>query len=166
MRAVAPFSAKPQRISDIASLSYLAPAGTPHFAPPTATVISRPLVRGLRRVTVNLHGSREAAQMYVTIPRAAGLKSIDIAGWHADAPAAWTNQDAVAIACMSRDCADRSITLTLASRSAANLGVYEHRFGLPDFARFLAAARPPTAVSSQNGDGVTLVNTVTIPAVQ
>jgi hypothetical protein len=166
MGAAAPFSAKPQRISDIAQPCYVAPAGAPRFAPPTATVISRPPVDGLRRVTVNLHGSREAAQMYVTIPKAAGLKSIDIGGWHADAPAVWANQDAIAIACMSRDCADRSITLTLTSRSSANLGIYEHRFGLPDFARFLAVARPPTAVPSQNGDGVTLVNTVTIPATQ
>jgi len=166
MRAAARFSAKPQRISDIASPCYVAPAGAPHFAPPTATVIARPPVGGFRRVTVKLHGSREARQMYVTIPKAADLKSVDIAGWHADAPAVWTNQDAVAIACMSRDCADQSITLTLASRSGATLGIYEHRFGLPDFARPLVAARPPTAVPSQNGDGVTLVNTVTIPAAQ
>ena len=164
MRNVAPFSAKPQRTSDIAGTSYVAPAGAPRFAAPTATVIARPPSNGLRRVTISLHGSKEAAQMYVTIPRAAGLRSIDIGGWHADAPQAWARQDAVVIACMSRDCGDQSITLTLASRSAANVGIYEHQFGLPELARPLVVARPATAVPSQNGDGVTLVSTVTIPA--
>jgi len=91
------------------------------------------------------------------------LKSLDIGGWHTDALRSWAREDAVAIACMSRDCADRSITLTLASRSRANLGIYQRRFGLPDFAHPLIAARPATAVPSQNGDGTTLVSTVTIP---
>ena len=100
------------------------------------------------------------------IPKTAAVKSIDIRGWHAEAPPAWRQQDAIAIACMSRDCANVNITLTLASRSAVGIGIYEHRFGLPAFARPLVAARPPTAVQSQNGDGSTLVNAVTIPAAQ
>jgi hypothetical protein len=164
MQAVVPFSARPQRISDIAAPSYVAPAGEPRFVPPGATVIARPAVGGRRRVTINLQGSKETAQIYVTIPKGAGLKTIDIGGWHTDVPSAWWKQDSVAIACMSRDCADRSITLILNSRSIVSLGIYEHRFGLPDFAGPLAAARPATAVPSQNGDGETLVNTVTIPA--
>jgi hypothetical protein len=104
--------------------------------------------------------------MYVTIPKTAQLKSVEIRGWHFAAPPAWSNQDAVAIACMSRDCSDASLTLTFASRGSANIAIYEHRFGLPNSARPLLAARPVTAVPSQNGDGVTLVNTVSIPAVQ
>ena len=164
MRAIAKVPAKPQHISDIASLSYVAPAGAPRFAPPTATVIARPFLNGLRRVTIDLHGSKDTAQMYVTIPKTAAVKSIDIRGWHAEAPPAWRKQDAIAIACMSRDCATASLTLTLASRIATNIGIYEHRFGLPDFARPLLAARPITAVPSQNGDGMTLVNSVLIPA--
>lgn len=166
MRAIVPFSEEPQRTSDIAGLSYVAPAGAARFAVPTATVIARPLTHGLRRVTVNLHGSKGAAQMYVTVPKTADLRSIDVDEWHTDTPTAWARQDAVAIACMSRDCANRSVTLTLASRSAVNLGIYEHRFGLPDFARSLVAARPATAVPSQNGDGVTLVTNVTVPSAQ
>lgn len=166
MRAVVSFSTRPQRISDIAALSYIAPAVPKGLPMPTATVIARPSSGGLRRVTINLHGSDSTAQMYVTIPRAAGLRSIEIAGWHADAPPSWGSKDAVAIACMSRDCARQSITLTLASRLAFNLGIYEHRFGLPDFAHPLVAARPPTAVPSQNGDGVTLASTIAIPAAQ
>jgi hypothetical protein len=163
MRAVAAFSTKPRRISDVAPLSYFAPAGAPRFVPPTATVIVRPSVNGLRLVTIDLHGSREAAQMYVTIPKSAEVKSVDIRGWHFDTPRSWENQDAVAIACMSRDCASASLTLTLASRTAASIAVFEHRFGLPDFARPLLTARPVAAVPSQNGDGVTLVNTVVVP---
>jgi hypothetical protein len=166
MHAVAQFSANPQRTSDIAPPSYVAPANATRFALPTATVIARPPVAGLRRVTIDLHGSKDAAQMYVTIPKAARLKSTDIHGWHFDATSRWANQDAVAIACMSRDCADASLTLTLASRTAVTVVVYEHRFGLPDFARPLTAARPAWAVQTQNGDGVTLVNTVTVPAAQ
>ena len=164
MRAAAAFSVKPQKISGIAPLSYVAPAGAPRFALPTATVIARPPSNGLRRVTINLHGSKQAAQMYLTVPRVAGLKTIEIGGWHIDAPAVWANQNTVAIACMSRDCGNRSIALTLASRSAVALKIYEHRFGLPNFARSLVASRPPTAVPSQNGDGVTLLTTVIVPA--
>lgn len=166
MRAVVPFSARPQRISDIAALSYIAPAASMPLPAPTATVIAHPSSGGLRRVTINLHGSHSTAQMYVTIPRAAGLRSIEIGGWHTDLPAAWAGREAVAIACMSSDCAEQSITLALASRLAVNLGIYEHRFGLPDFAHALVAARPPTAVPSQNGDGMTLASTVALPAAQ
>ena len=166
LREAASFSAKPQRNSAIGPLSYMAPAGRPHFPPPTATVIAPRSVGPLRRITLALHGSPQTAQMYVTVPKAAQLRSVDIRGWHFDAPPAWAKEDTIAIACMSRDCADASLTLTLASRDTANIGIYEHRFGLPDFAHPLAAARPPTAVPSQNGDGISLINTVTIPAVQ
>ena len=104
--------------------------------------------------------------MYLTIAKSSRLNSVDVRGWHFDAPRQWERQDAVAIACMSRDCANASLKLTFASRSAISIGIYEHRFGLPAFARPLVAARPRTAVQSQNGDGVTLVHTVTIPAAQ
>ncbi|HEX3432320.1 MAG TPA: M28 family peptidase [Rhizomicrobium sp.] len=166
MLAIAQFSAKPQRTADIAPLSYVAPAGAPRFALPAATVIARPLVNGLRRVTIDLGGSKQTAQMYVTVPDSVRLKSVDIKGWHFDAPPGWSTGNAIAIACMTRDCADASLTLTLASRVAANVGIYEHRFGLPDFARSLVAARPRTAAPSQNGDGITLVSSVLIPAAQ
>jgi hypothetical protein len=166
MHDVAAFSVKPERISALATHSYVAPARAARSQLPTATVIARPFVNGLRRVTLAVHGSKETAQMYVTMPKTAQLKSVEIRGWHFDAPRAWANQDAVAIACMSRDCAQASMTLTLASRRAVSIGIYERRFGLPDFAKPLVAARPVTAVSSQNGDGVTLINTVTIPAAQ
>jgi len=164
MRTIAAFSFKPQRVSPGMPLAYVAPAGTPRFPLPTATIASDRYVGAGRSLTLTLRGSSEAAQMILVTPRSAMLKAIDVNGWHFDAPSSWANEDSVALACMSRDCASATVTLTLASRSTQTLELYEHRFGLPDFAKRLAAARPPTAVQSQNGDGVVLMDELLLPA--
>jgi hypothetical protein len=164
MRTIAAFSFKPQRMSPAMPLAYVAPAGTPRFPLPTATIASDRYAGAGRSLTLALHGSSKAAQIILMIPRSAMLKAIDVNGWHFDAPSSWANEDSVALACMSRGCASATVTLTLASRSTQTLELYEHRFGLPDFAKRLAAARPPTAVQSQNGDGVVLMDEILLPA--
>ncbi|MGH6876997.1 MAG: M28 family peptidase, partial [Rhizomicrobium sp.] len=163
MRALASFSSRPERLAPTMPRAYFALANDPHLPLPDATIIARPPSNGVRRITVMFHGSGNADQMYLAIPKAAMLKAIDLQGWHFNAPPQWIREDYVALACMSRDCATVTVTLTLAARSSATLDLYEHRFGLPDFARRLAAARPATAVQSQNGDGVTLIGEVDVP---
>jgi hypothetical protein len=166
LRAVAQFSQWPERLVPEMPRAYVAPAGAGRFPLPTATVIARPPAGGTRRVTLLFHGSESSNQMYLAIPKAARLEAIDINGWHVDAPRRWANEDSVALACMSRDCASETVTLTLASSSAVSLGLYEHHFGLPQFASRVVAARPDWAVPSQNGDGVTLVSEIRVPGTQ
>lgn len=166
MRAIASFLPEPQRLSRAMPLAYVALAGAPRFPLPTATIASDRYVGADRSLTFVLHGSPKAAQMILVIPKSAMLKAIDLSGWHFDAPASWANEDSVALACMSRDCASATVTLTLASRRTQTLALFEHRFGLPDFAKRLAAARPPTAVQSQNGDGVVLTDEILLPALR
>ncbi len=164
MRAVAAFSPQPRRMLSAFPRVYAAPAANWRFPFPDATVIARPPINGMRRITLLFHGSDAADQMYLIVPRAAMLKTVDVHGFHFPAPAGWSNEDYIMFACMSRDCRSESITLTLAMRTPTTFGLYEHRFGLPDFARKLLRARPSTAVPSQNGDGVTLVGEIRVPA--
>jgi hypothetical protein len=166
MRDIAPFSSSPVRLSQLLPPAYVAPAGAPRFALPTALMDSDFRMNRGRRVTIALHGSDQAAQMALLIPKSAQLKAIDIDGWHFDAPDSWGGEGPAILACMSRDCAYAQVTLTLGSPRAQTFELTEHRFGAPDFARRLVAARPSTAVQSQNGDGVTLVNEVNVPAVR
>jgi hypothetical protein len=164
MRAAAAFSPQPRQMLTAFPRVYAVPAGNPRFSVPDATIVATPPTNGVRRVTLLFHGSDAADQMHLIIPRAATLKAVDLQGWHFPAPASWSDEDFVVFSCMSHDCRSASITLTLAERAPVTLGLYEHRFGLPDFARNLVRARPATAVPSQNGDGGTLVGEIHVPA--
>jgi hypothetical protein len=164
MRAVANFSNVPWRLAPRTPLVYVAPAGQRQFMAPTASVHESMSGDGTRRVALALHGSVATDQMFLVIPKAAGVTAIDIKDWHIAAAPEWARQDSVILACMSSDCAAATLALTLKSMGAVTLGLYEQRFGLPAFARHLVAARPITAVQSQNGDGVTLIGTAVVPA--
>ena len=161
MRAAVRFSQKPEQPSPSLPLSYVAAAGAPRVPLPTASVISDRRRGATRSFTLALHGSEQASQIYLEIPGNAKLKTIDVGGWHYDTPSG-----AFTLACMSRDCGTARVMLTFATTAAVKLGLYEHRFALPGFASRLVASRPSWAVQSQNGDGVTLVNTIDVPAVR
>ncbi|HEY3638670.1 MAG TPA: M20/M25/M40 family metallo-hydrolase [Rhizomicrobium sp.] len=166
LRAVLPFSPRRQRILPIMPRAYFAPANNIRLPIPNATVIARPRTGSVRSVTLLLHGAEGANQMYLDIPRAAHLNTIDLGGWHFAAPRKWADEDSVILACMSVDCRNASVTLTLASNSPVTIGLYEHRFGLPPAGHRLLAARPETAIPEQNGDGITLAGDIHIPAVR
>lgn len=165
MRTVASFSSNAVRIVPGLPRVYAAPAGSQLYPLPSAAVDASTLSDGERKVRLVLHGSRATNQIYLFIPNSAKLKSVDMNGWHFDAPQKWSNEAFVEIACMSRDCARAAMTLTLASRPSVVLGLYECRFVLPPSARRLLAARPPTAVASQNGDSTVLVSDILIPPI-
>lgn len=164
MKRIAPFSPDARRFGDATPSVYMAPADRPLYPLPAATLETTPFAGGVRRVTIALHASGSANQMFVDIPQAAKVTAVDLGGWHVVAPRSWAREDTILLACMSRDCAAASPTLTLASRAALTIGVYERRFALPPSARRLVAARPPTATPSQNGDGTVLIGEVRIPA--
>jgi hypothetical protein len=119
----------------------------------------------VRLVSVALHGSANANQIILAIPKAAGLKGIAIEGEHFDVPATWMNSPLPynLIACFSRDCANKTIVLQLATMLPIDLLLGEVRYGLPPGGERLLAARPPTATASQNGDTTMLINGVSVP---
>ena len=163
LRAVASFSRRPQPPAPGMPPAYVAPADSLRLPLPDTTIIARPPAAGLRRITFLFHGSGSADQMYLDIPKSAMLKAIAIQGWQFPAPPEWASENNVLLACMSRDCATATVTLTVATRSPITFGLYEQRFGLPASAHRLVAGRPPTAVPSQNGDGVTLISYLRVP---
>ncbi len=141
---------------------YTAPAGDPRYAPPAADILSDTIVAGLHRVTISLHGSPQSATMGIVIPKSAKLRSIDIHGQHLAAPKG-SDTDTL-IGCASRDCAQEIVGLEFASRSDVRLQVLEQRYGLPQFADRLVAARPKSAIPSQVGDYMMLANSLNVKA--
>jgi hypothetical protein len=95
--------------------------------------------------------------MILYIPKAAKLRGIDLRGQHLVMPPHWSG--ATRLLCVSRDCRDETVMLTLAG-GASGLAFAEDRYGLPAFGDKLKAARPNTAMPSQSGDQVMLTNTV------
>ena len=166
LRAAAKFSDKPERPFPFSfSLSYVATAGAPRFVPPSAQASVSAPDNGTRRVSLALKGSEDANVMFVAVPTAAGLKRIEIGGKTFEV-ANWSQSSLPygVIVCSSRDCATKTITLELSTHKAVKIALAEERYGLPPDGAKLVAARPKTAVASQNGDTIFLVNSVTIPA--
>ncbi|MBV9571874.1 MAG: M20/M25/M40 family metallo-hydrolase [Alphaproteobacteria bacterium] len=140
--------------------AYVADAGAQRFPLPEATVSREKQEGGRRIVSLALRGSAQTDAMMVRIPREAQLKALRIRGENVAAPKGWSGD--TSLSCTGRDCRDLAITLTSASREAFAIFFAERRYGLPDFARPMAAARPATAMPSQSGDSVLLANTVNI----
>jgi hypothetical protein len=140
--------------------AYVATAGAARLALPTVTAVGAPSGPGLRALHLQLHGSSAADAMILQIPAAARLRRIDVGAEHLIAPRGWSGD--TRLECLGADCRDRTVTLVLAG-DASGLRVVEERTGLPPFGAFLQAARPETAMPSQNGDQVMLVNSVPLP---
>jgi hypothetical protein len=138
----------------------IAAAGPPRYPLPVANVLSDNKAGPVRHVTIRLRGSGDTDALALFIPRTATLIAIDIRGQHIAIP-----KDAAAtrILCLSRDCRDLTVNLALRSAGTMVLNFAERRYGLPPFGRPLAAMRPNTAMPSQSGDGVFLVNSLKLP---
>jgi hypothetical protein len=136
---------------------YTASASAEGFALPTATVVSDTKRDVARVVTLQLHGSADTDGMVLYIPKAAKLQGIDLRGQHLVMPPDWSG--ATRLLCVSRDCRDETVKLTLAG-DTSGLVFAEDRYGLPAFGDALKAARPNTAMPSQSGDQVMLANAV------
>jgi hypothetical protein len=145
--------------------AYVAPAGAPQYPPPTADVSTRSLSATSRLVTLAMHGSTKANQIILAVPKIAELEGITIEGEHFDVPGFPMNSPLTynLIACFSRDCANKTIVLQVRATSPIDLFLGEVRYGLPPGGERLIAARPRTAIASQNGDTTVLVNKVVVP---
>jgi len=127
---------------------------------PSATVLSDVSHHGTRELTIQLHGSPDSDAMLLFIPKAAGLRAIDLRGQHLSVPRGWNG--ATRLLCLSPDCRAVSVTLRLTGR-LPQLQFAEQRYGLPAFGAALQAARPIAAMASQGGDRVILINTLRLP---
>ncbi|MGD0190417.1 MAG: M20/M25/M40 family metallo-hydrolase [Rhizomicrobium sp.] len=164
MKQVASFSPTPEKLSPFAwSSSYVAPAPDLNIPLPTAHLLANRKTDDSRQVTLALKGSDDANQMALILTDPAAIKAIDIRDWHFEAPPQWAKLERVVIACMSRDCASATLSLTLKDNAPVDAILGEDRFGAPAQAAALLAARPKGAVQSQNGDGVLLINHLRIP---
>ncbi len=163
LREAADFSTTPQTVLPRPfPKNFVAPAGEKRFAPPSANIVSDAVVSNARRVALAWQGSPQTSAMLLVIPKDAALKSIDLHGERIAAPKNGSGD--TVLACMSRDCANETAGLEFGSRKAVALTLIEDRYGVPPFAAKLLAARPKSAIPSQNGDVVVLVNTITIEA--
>jgi hypothetical protein len=166
LKAAAKFSDTPERPYPFSfGLAYTAPAGPARFESPSAFAHISETGAGTRQISLALHGSAQASQMVIAVPREAGVKTIEIDGKRFDVPN-WSQSSAPYnfIGCFSRDCATKTVNLELSSRGALKLLIGELRYGLPPDGKRLLDARPNWAVASQNGDVTVLINAVKIPA--
>jgi hypothetical protein len=164
LRAAADFSSEPEVPYAFArGEAYVAQAGTPKLPAPQVDVSVKPPDGTYHDVTLTLHGSDAADQMFVVIPKGGEVASITLMGKSIEVPPEWNDLERSIVACLSRDCRGATITLKMASPKAVPLVVAEQRFGLPDFGAKLKAARPDTAVPSQTGDATILVTKAPVP---
>jgi len=158
LQKAARFDETPNRVSPLAwSSLYLGPAGVSRDTPPAAHLLADKRSHDGRHMVLSVHGSTQARQMFVVLEHPRGLRAIEVNDWHFAAPPDWASRDRIVIACMSRDCASMKLALTLSGHAPLEAIVGEQRFSLPPGAAPLLAARPNTAVPSQNGDGTLLL---------
>jgi hypothetical protein len=159
LRSAAAFSAKPEQAAPVAfQKAYVAPAGKFRFPAPVATAKTI----SAKRVTVTLHGSAKSAQMFLVVPKEAGLKNVSIGDWSIPLKPAPNSRDTI-IGCLTADCRNAAITFDLSTAKPFDILVGERRFGLPPQGAKLLKARPDTAVPSQMGDGTILISKLHIP---
>jgi len=141
--------------------AYVAPAGSPIYPVPRAQVLVDRKEGGARHVEIALDGSSAANGMIVTIPKEAKLLSIDLVQEHLTSK---DNAGNVHVVCWTPDCRNLRLKLVLGNTGAVTIPFAQIRYGLPDFAARLKAARPVEAMPSQSGDETILANKVELRA--
>lgn len=156
LRSAANFSATAEQAFPVAfQKAYVAPAGKFQFAAPTANIKAAP-----KKIVVTLHGSKRADQMFLVIPKEAGLKAVAIHDWNIPTKRTDFNSGNTIIGCLTEDCRNISVTLDVAPEKPFDILFGERSFGLPPDGKKLLDARPSTAVPSQLGDGTVIVSKI------
>lgn len=155
IRAVAPFSQKPQSIAGNAGLrGYVADGGAPIFPLPNASV-----TRDGRQVVVTLQGSQAADGMTVTVPVTAGLLRVTMDG---KSMSVSDPKRPFLIRCASPGCRAAVVTLEQRQASSFTLTLSEQRYGLPPGGEKLMKARGALGTPSQSGDVTELVSSLRV----
>jgi hypothetical protein len=128
---------------------YVAAAGRAHLAPPTARMAA-----GRLRIT----GSAAADAFILTVPQAAGLRAVEVAGKNYP-PAATIILPAVP--CPGRPC--RMAEIGLSAARPFTLTLTEQRRGLPPEGSALLRARGDAAVPSRSGDRTEIITEIRVP---
>jgi len=140
---------------------YVAPAGSSRLPLPNAALVGDRIESTGRIVSVLLRGSAQSDAMSLGIPKQAKMTALRVRGENVPIEKNWSGD--TLINCNGSDCRDLAVTLTLGSRDALSLPFAETRRGLPPWGRGLAAARPDTAMPSQEGDRAILVEGLKLP---
>ncbi|HWA68733.1 MAG TPA: M20/M25/M40 family metallo-hydrolase [Rhizomicrobium sp.] len=151
LRAVANFSAQPQKLVDT---GYVAPAGDARLAVPAASVSREGDV-----VTLDVEAPG-ADGIEVRVPQAAALQSVSLGGVLSQAP----RGKPVSITCVTPDCGKAQLVLSLATPGPVSLELLAVRRGLPPGGAKLQKARPGWTVTSQEGDVSLSAIQIEIPA--
>ena len=149
VRRVMAFSRRAEPVrGDPERKAYVAPAGVPRFAVPSASV-----TRDGRNVTVSLQGSTAADGMVLTVPASAALTAIVLDGKMLPVSGP---QRQLLISCASPGCRNASFVLKQARPQPFTLALAELRFGLPLGGEKLQGARGALGVASQFGNMIEL----------
>jgi hypothetical protein len=161
LRASAAFSAEPQPVYPFShDRDYVVPMGASRYTAPTADVAQTATASG-RRIALTLHGSADAGQMVLVVPKSAALAALTLNGTRVPLGGEWKDQ--IFLLCTTGDCAHAGVVLESRSKAAFDLTLAERRFGVPAFGAHIVAARPDTAVQSRLGDGTMLIGKVAVP---
>jgi hypothetical protein len=112
-------------------------------------------------VSLLLHGSANTDAASLRVPKSAQMRALRVRGENVQIAKDWSGNTLVN--CDGGDCRDLAVTLTLGNRNAVALSFAERRHALPGFGAPLAAARPNTAMPSQEGDRAILTNILQLP---
>jgi hypothetical protein len=131
---------------------------------PVIEVLTDEVVRGERIVRLRLRSPRGADLLSLYVPEAAGVQRIVVteSPYVAEAPEAEDGYHA--FHCHATACDGVTVELHLTSGEAVDLFIVDWTPGLTPAGADLLAARPNTAVPSQDGDGTLIVDLVSLAA--
>jgi hypothetical protein len=155
VRQAMTFSEKPEPVGgDPDRKAYVAPAGAPLFAAPSASI-----TRKGRDITVSLEGFAAADGMVLTVPASAALTEVMLDGkaYPVSGP-----RRRLLISCASPSCRSASFVLKQADARPFTLLLAELRYGLPSGGEKLLQARGSLGVASQFGDGIELMSRLNV----
>jgi len=155
VRQAMAFSEKPEPVGgDSNRKAYVAPAGAPRFASPSASV-----TRNGRDIILKLAGSPAADGMVLTLPSGAALAGVAVEGKNFSVS---DSKRRLLISCFSPGCRDTTISLRQVEAKPFTLLLAELRYGLPPGGEKLLQARGSLGVASQFGDGTELMTRIKI----
>jgi hypothetical protein len=123
------------------------------------------MFKGIRHISLAIHGSQFADQVLLAVPKSAGLRKVEVGARRFEVPKEWSASPLPfnIIACFSRDCAGQTIGFDLTSAGSIKILLCEVHYGLPSGGAKLTAARLGNAIASQNGDTTILINNFDLP---
>ena len=138
--------------------------------PPALEVVSDVISGATRVMSLRLSSSEPFERLVLSVPRSLGVAEVSLPGTDyamALIPANAPDWGSARFACHGAACDGLEVELRLSApetlRSAFDMALVGQRSGLPPGGTELQAARPATAVPSQDGDVSVVLNLVSVP---